>query len=96
MKGRKEGLEKGRIEGVVRSLWTVLEARGLRPSAAQRARIERCRSYEQLEIWLRRAMLATSVTEVLRREPRTPPAAVRARARGSSARTATAPRSAAR
>lgn len=94
--GRTEGLEKGRIEGVVRSLWTVLEARGLRPSAAQRARIERCRDYEQLEVWLRRAMLAKSMAEVLRREPRTQPATARARAGRSSARTAPDPRSAAR
>lgn len=96
MKGRSEGLEKGRIEGVVRSLWTVLEARGLRPSAAQRARIERCRDYEQLEVWLRRAMLAKSMAEVLRREPRTQPATARGRAGRNAARTAPDPRSAAR
>ena len=94
--GLEEGLEKGRIEGVVRSLWTLLEARGLRPSAAQRARIERCRDYEQLEVWLRRAMLAKSMAEVLRREPRTQSATARARAGRSSARTAPDPRSAAR
>lgn len=95
-KGRKEGLEKGRIQGVVRALWTVLEARGLRPSAAQRARIERCQDEERLEVWLRRAMLAKSVTEVLRPEPRTRPAATRGRPGRSSARTSPAPRGAAR
>ena len=100
MKGRSEGLEKGlekgRVEGVARSLWTVLETRGLRPSATQRARIERCRDYEQLETWLRRAMLARSMTEVLRREPRTQPVAARGRPGRSSARAARDPRRAAR
>jgi len=94
--GRIEGLSEGRIEGVARSLWAVLEARGLRPSAAQRARIERCRDYEQLETWLRRAMLARSMTEVLRREPRTQPVAARGRPGRSSARAARDPRRAAR
>ena len=66
--GRTEGRAEGRTEGVVDALWMVLETRGLRPSAAQRARIERCRNREQLETWLRRAVLAKDVAEVLRRE----------------------------
>ena len=66
--GRAEGRKEGRAEGVSKSLWMVLEARGLRPSAAQRARIERCQDYEQLETWLRRALVGKDMTEVLRGE----------------------------
>jgi len=81
MKGRSEGRAEGRSEGVVDALWMVLETRGLRPSAAQRARIERCRDREQLATWLRRAVLAKDVAEILRRE-RSPS---RGRSRSSSA-----------
>lgn len=86
MKGRSEGRAEGRSEGLlegrVASLRTILETRGLRPTAAQRARIERCRSPEQIETWLRRAVIAKSVTEVLRIERPTS----RDQARSSSAR----------
>jgi hypothetical protein len=69
--GRAEGEAKGRaearVEGLQEALWLVLGTRGLRPTAAQRARIERCRSHERLEKWLQRAVLATDVTAILRR-----------------------------
>jgi hypothetical protein len=72
MEGRMEGRTEGRMEGLLEAraaaLRTVLETRGLRPTAAQRARIERCRNPEQLETWLRRAVLATNVAEILRAE----------------------------
>lgn len=68
--GRAEGLAQGRAEGlaegVMRALWIVLQARGLRPSAAQRARIERCQSCKQLALWVRRAAVANSMSAVLR------------------------------
>lgn len=91
-KGLEEGLQKGRkeaeIESVKNALWVVLETRGLRASAAQRARIEGCRNRRQLEAWLRRAVLAKDVTEVLRRKRSPSPNRARsspARARGGSA-----------
>jgi hypothetical protein len=74
--GRTEGLQEGRTEGLQEgstaalgdALRMVLETRGLRPSAAQRARIERCRNRQLLETWLRRAVLAKDVAEILRSE----------------------------
>lgn len=66
--GRAEGKTEGKAEGIAEALLMVLETRGLRPSAAQRARIERCKKREQLDAWLRRAVLAKDVTEILRRE----------------------------
>lgn len=70
-KGQAEGLSRGRTEGqcagLARGLWTVLRGRGLEPTEAQRARIERCRDARRLETWLARAVVAESMAEVLRR-----------------------------
>jgi hypothetical protein len=78
MKGRSEG----KLEGRTTALRAVLDTRGLRPTEAQRARIERCRDPEQLETWLRRAVLAKDVAEILRSERATS----RARTSSSCAR----------
>ena len=67
IKGKAEGLAKGKAEGLADALWTVLRARRLEPTARQRARIDACRNRRQLEQWLRRALVAEDVAEVLRR-----------------------------
>lgn len=65
--GEAKGEAKGESAGLTKALWTVLRGRGLEPTKAQRARIERCKSTEQLENWLSRALVAETVAEVLRR-----------------------------
>jgi hypothetical protein len=67
-KGLAEGRTKGLAEGVTKALLMVLEARGLRPTSAQQARIERCQDRKQLETWLQRAVAASSVSAILRSE----------------------------
>ncbi|MFB4315532.1 hypothetical protein [Actinomadura sp. 21ATH] len=62
---RAEGRAEGEANGEVKSLLIVLAARGLEPSADQRARIESCDDLGQLEVWLKRAVTAESVGEVL-------------------------------
>lgn len=64
--GETKGRAVGRTEALLEALWTVLRGRGLEPTAAQRARIERCRAAKQLERWLARAVVAKTVAEVLR------------------------------
>ena len=63
--GKARGLAEGLAEGKVESLLTVLEARGLRPSVEQRARIEACSDVELLDQWTLEAVTALSVDDVL-------------------------------
>jgi hypothetical protein len=63
-KGTAAGLAKGTAEGLVKALLMVLESREIGLSRAQRSKISRCRNPERLEQWLRRAMAATSASEI--------------------------------
>jgi hypothetical protein len=63
--GRAEGKAEGRAEGKREDLLTVLSERGLSLTEEQRARIEKCTDVEQLGLWLRRAITAASVADVL-------------------------------
>jgi hypothetical protein len=63
--GREEGREEGRRDALAVALLTVLEARGLTLTVAQRAQIEGCGQSATLEIWLQRAARATTVKDVL-------------------------------
>ncbi|MGC4093456.1 MAG: hypothetical protein QM756_37280 [Polyangiaceae bacterium] len=65
VKGRAEGEIKGRAEGLVESLFTVLEARGLDVSEQQRERVARTLDLAVLSRWLRGAVTATSVEQLL-------------------------------
>ncbi|MBL7500120.1 hypothetical protein I6A84_06835 [Frankia sp. CNm7] len=62
---RAEGLAKG--EG--RSLLTVLETRRVAVPAAAREQILSCTDLDQLDAWLRRAVTATTIDEVLQAQP---------------------------
>jgi hypothetical protein len=67
--GRDEGRTEGRIEGEatarVRALLTVLRVRGILVSDADRERILAEKDPARLERWHERAILATSVAEVV-------------------------------
>lgn len=62
---REEGREQGREQGRALALVTVLDARGLSISDAQRARILACSDAAILDTWLVRATHATRVEDVL-------------------------------
>ena len=64
-KGLERGEQQGERVGRLRSLWSVLDARGLRADAAQAAHIDACADLDQLDAWLRRAATASSLDEVL-------------------------------
>ncbi len=63
-KARAEGEITGRAEGLAGAILKVLEARGVEISAPQRQEISDCRELDRLDRWLRRAALASSVSEV--------------------------------
>jgi hypothetical protein len=63
--GRNEGRNEGRDEGRAAALLTVLAARGIAVPEAERARIMACRETPVLEEWLRRAVSASSLSEIL-------------------------------
>ncbi|MEU3945988.1 hypothetical protein [Streptomyces sp. NPDC029526] len=66
--GRKEGREKGRAEGLaeglVSALLLLLRHRGVEVTEGDRERIESCDDLGVLDLWLSRAIAATSMTEV--------------------------------
>lgn len=64
-KGEREGRRKGVCEGQAKSLLTLLGARGLRVSPAMRTKILACTDAATLEHWLKSALSASSVAEVL-------------------------------
>lgn len=65
-RGRADGLAAGLAAGKRESLQLILGERGLPLTPAQRARIERCADIAQLDTWLRRALTASTVADVLR------------------------------
>lgn len=62
--GRKEGREEGRAEGEAHAVLTVLAARGIEVPETARARIHACTDVQELEEWLKRAVVVTTVEEL--------------------------------
>jgi hypothetical protein len=63
--GRVEGRDEGRVEEAARSVLTVLRVRGITVPDAPRERILAQKDPERLERWLEKAIVATSLGEVL-------------------------------
>lgn len=63
-KGKAEGEAKGEAKGKAQAVLSVLEARGLAVSAAQRARVLDCVDLVRLEGWLRKAVTAETAAEL--------------------------------
>ncbi|MFO0758351.1 MAG: hypothetical protein U0359_17800 [Byssovorax sp.] len=63
--GRVTGHDEGRAEEAARAVLAVLRARGLDMPAPARERILAETSPEQLERWLEKAAVASSVAEVI-------------------------------
>jgi len=55
-RGKREGKKEGRREGEAEAILTVLEARNLDVSDAERERIAGCTDLRQLETWVGRAV----------------------------------------
>jgi hypothetical protein len=64
-KGEAKGKAEGRAEGIAAAILTVLEARGIAVSPAQRQEILHSADLDRLDRWLSRAALASSADEVL-------------------------------
>ncbi|MEU4157716.1 hypothetical protein [Actinoplanes sp. NPDC026670] len=58
------GKAEGRAAGKARALFLVLSARGIEVSDEVRATIAACTDLEQLELWLRRAVVAERVEDL--------------------------------
>lgn len=73
--GLKEGLEKGLYQGEQAALLEVIDARGLTVDESVRQRITACTELSQLKVWLRRAVTARSIPEILEPSPVVGPSA---------------------
>jgi hypothetical protein len=73
--GLKEGLEKGLHQGEQAALLEVLDARGLKVDEAARQRILACTEISQIKVWVRRAAIAESVSEIFEPASASGPAA---------------------
>jgi hypothetical protein len=58
--------ELGEARGEGRAVLTVLDARGVEVSDVMRERVLACDDLAQLEVWLRRAVTATTAEHVVR------------------------------
>ncbi len=63
--GRSEGRTEGRTEEGADAVLTVLRARGIAVPAAARKRILAEKDLRQLKRWLKRAIVATSIDQVI-------------------------------
>jgi len=63
--GQRKGEKKGEMKGAAGALLTVLSARRLRLTRVQRSRIVGCADPKRLRTWLKRAVTAESVDDVL-------------------------------
>lgn len=64
--GRAEGEAKGKAEGKAEAILAILAARDITVTGAIRKKILGCRSVETLDLWLRRAMEASTADAVIR------------------------------
>jgi hypothetical protein len=64
--GQTEGLAEGRAEGEVRALLAILNARGIPVPDDIHARITACTDLDHLDIWVRRAITATTIQDLFR------------------------------
>jgi hypothetical protein len=62
--GRAEGLTEGRVEGEANAVLRVLAARRIEVPEDARARICACTDLRQLDTWLDRAVIATSIADL--------------------------------
>ena len=64
-RGEARGKEAGRAGGIAEAILTFLEARGVAVQEAERRKILECRDFDRLDLWLRKAAIASSAEEIL-------------------------------
>jgi predicted transposase YdaD len=62
--GLARGMQQGKAQGEADAILRVLDARGLKVTAAQHERIVGCTDLEQLQEWITRAATAATVADV--------------------------------
>src|SRR6185295_713467 len=74
--GKAEGRAEGKAETAREAIYEVLETRGILLSPEHRQRIADCEDLEQLKVWHRLAVTATSAEQLLTAAPKSsgPPA----------------------
>lgn len=65
-RGRMQGRAEGKAEGKAEGILAVLEARGLKLTAEQRARITSSKDLAELDRWLKLAVTASDVETLFR------------------------------
>jgi len=65
LEGHLEGQLEGELKGQTSAVLTVLETRGLVPTASQRARLLACRDIDTVKAWIAKAVTAPSVDALL-------------------------------
>jgi hypothetical protein len=74
-KGKAEGEAKGEAKGKAKSILAVLTAREIPVSDTIRERILSCTDIDTLDVWIRRAAVASTAAAVVRsKAPKSPPA----------------------
>ena len=73
-RGKREGLDEGKLEGKLDVLRQILTARGLDLTAEQRRRINDCKEIVQVEMWIQRSLGATQTSEIFVVPPAEKPA----------------------
>ena len=74
-KGQTKGKVEGKAEGKAESVLAVLTARGIPVSDVIRGRVLSCTDIDTLDVWIRRAAVASTAAAVVRsKAPTTPPA----------------------
>jgi hypothetical protein len=74
-KGKAEGEAKGKAKGKAESILAVLAAREIPVSDPIRERILSCTDIDTLDVWIKRAVVASTAAAVVRsRAPKSPPA----------------------
>jgi hypothetical protein len=63
--GIREGIREGETRGQAKSLLTLLDARGIKVNSAMRAKILACTDAATLDRWLKNALHASSVAEII-------------------------------
>ena len=62
--GIEQGIEQGRIRGKREDLLKVLDLRQLRPTKEQRAQVDACTDFAQLDAWFERSLTVATAAEV--------------------------------
>ena len=62
--GKAEGLFEGKAEGLIEAIFDTLAVRDIEIDAETRARIRNCRDANRLKAWLRKAVMAESLSDI--------------------------------